>query len=208
MATSRAISATTKSIESLLDRCFSTLQHDDDDAFVGDSPPRAKVVRTEDLAIGTASVHPLIQGSTVSILCHRVEVNRETRPPWAAVSNRDGGVHLPVDLHLLLTAWGTNADAELRMIGATMACLEQHPVLSGPLLDPSGGWSPSDAVYLTVQDLDAEDILRTFDALPADFRLSVAYCARVAVIEAPPIALTPEVTTAVRGLTPSPVPLP
>lgn len=208
MATSSAISAATKSIESLLDGCFAALHAADDEAFVGDSPPSAQVVRTEDFASATDGVHPLIQGSTVSILCHRVEVNRETRPPWSGVGHRDGGVHLPVDLHLLLTAWGTNADAELRMIGATMMCLEQHPVLSGPLLDPAGGWSSADAIYLTVQDLDAEDILRTFDALPASFRLSIAYCARIAVIEAPPVDLAPDVSTVVRGLVPSSVPLP
>jgi hypothetical protein len=89
-----------------------------------------------------------------------------------------------------------------------MQCLEQHPILSGPRLNPIGGWQLGEAVQLLNEDLGTEDVLRTFDTLPSDFRLSVSYCARVARIDAPDEPDHPDVTTVVRGLTPSPVPFP
>jgi hypothetical protein len=51
-------------------------------------------------------------------------------------------------------------------------------------------------------------VLRTFDTLPSDFRLSVSYCLRIARIDAPDEPDHPDVTTAVRGLTANSVPFP
>ena len=96
------------------------------------------------------------------------------RPPWSAVASVDGSVHLPLDIHLLLTPWDSDAEAELRILGATMEILEQHPILSGPGLHPLGGWVPGEAVQILNEDLVTEDVLRTFDTLPSDFRLSVS----------------------------------
>ncbi len=50
-------------------------------------------------------------------------------------------------------------------------------------------------------------MLRTFDTLPTDFRLSVSYVARVIRIDAPDEPDHPDVLTAVRGLVPTPVPV-
>jgi hypothetical protein len=144
----------------------------------------------------------------LSIFCTRVDINRTMRPPWSAVAAGNGSIHLPLDIHLLLTPWDSDPEAELRILGAAMQCLEQHPILSGPRLHPLGEWAPGEAIQILNKDLVTEDVLRTFETLPSDFRLSVAYCARIARIDAPDEPDDPTVMTVVRGLTPSSVPDP
>lgn len=206
MARSTAIAAVALSIQELLNRCFVALDAADADAFR--VRPTARIVRSEDFGnVGAAAANP-IRFPTLSIFCNRIDVNRTMRPTWTAVATADQHIHLPLDVHFLLTAWDTEAEAELRILGATMQCLEQHPILSGPLLHPVGGWAPTESVQLTVRDLGTEDIMRTFDELPSDFRLSVAYLARIARIDAPDLSTNPDVTTVVRGLVPSAVPHP
>ena len=51
-------------------------------------------------------------------------------------------------------------------------------------------------------------MLRTFETLPTDYRLSVSYVARIARIDAPAEPDHPDVLTVVRGLAPSSVPQP
>ncbi len=201
-----AVAATVLSVQARLNRSFAELDTADPDAFR--ARPAARMIRTDDFAnIGGTASSP-IRYPTLSIFCYRVDVNRTMRPPWSAVASVDGSVHLPLDIHLLLTPWDSDPDAELRILGATMQCLEQHPVLSGPNLHPLGRWAAGEAVQILNEDLVIEDVLRTFDALQSDFRLSVSYCARIARIDAPDEPGHPDVTTAVRGLTASSVPYP
>jgi len=206
MGRSTVIAATVLSIQEQLNRCFVELAAADPDAFR--ARPTARIVRTDDFGQIGGSANSPIRFPTLSIFCYRVDVNRTMRPPWSAVAAVDGSIHLPLDIHLLLTPWDSDPEAELRILGATMQCLEQQPVLGGPRLHPLGGWAPGDAVRILNEDLVTEDVLRTFDTLPSDFRLSVSYCARIARIDAPDEPEHPDVTTVVRGLTPSPVPYP
>ena len=172
MANSTSVAAVALSLQELLARCFADLDADDADTFRVLPTPR--VVRSEDFANVGNTPSSVIRFPTLAILCYRVDINRTMRSPWSAVAHVDDTIHLPLDLHFLLTPFDADADAELRILGATMQCLEQHPILSGPRLHPLGGWRPGDAVQLINEDLVTEDVLRTFDTLPTDFRLSVS----------------------------------
>jgi Pvc16 N-terminal domain len=202
---STVIAATALSVRERLNRSFVELDADPD-AFR--ELPIARVVTSDDFGKVGSAADAVIRFPSLSIFCYRVDVNRTMRPAWSGVGAVTGTVHLPLDIHLLLTPWDTDAEAELRILGATLQCLEQHPVLSGPQLFPYGGWAPGESVQLINEDLVTEDVLRTFDTLPSDFRLSVAYCARVVRIDAVDRPDHPPVTTVVRGLTPSSVPQP
>lgn len=206
MANSRAIAAVALSLQDLLNRSFTDLEAIDPDAFR--ALPTARVVGSEDFGQVGSSANSVIRFPSLAIFCFRVDVNRTMRAPWSAVAAADGDIHLPLDVHFLLTPFDSDPEAELRILGATMQCLEQHPVLAGPRLHPLGGWTGHDAVQLVNQDLVTEDVLRTFDTLPSDFRLSVSYLARIARIDAPAEPDHTDVLTAVRGLTPSSVPVP
>lgn len=206
MANSTSIAAVALSLQEQLNRCFTDLQTLDADAFR--ALPTARLVRSDDFGQVGSSASSVIRFPSLAIFCFRVDVNRTMRTPWSAVAHQDQTIHLPLDLHFLLTPFDSDAEAELRILGATMQCLEQHPILSGPRLHPLGGWEARDAIQILNEDLVTEDVLRTFDTLPTDFRLSVSYVARITRIDAPDELHHPDVVTAVRGLTPSPVPIP
>jgi hypothetical protein len=84
-----------------------------------------------------------------------------------------------------------------------MQCLENTPILSGPLLAPAGAWTASEAVQVVLEDVPPDSMFRIFDSLQADFKLSVAYLARVVRIDGVASNLAPEVTTVVAGSAPS-----
>jgi hypothetical protein len=188
----QSISATGKSIERLLDSAFTGL------TFAG-TAARAALVRSEDFdPAATMTARP---GTGISIFLHRVDINGTMRAAWSAVASQDGHIHLPLDLHYLLTPWATNAEDEHLILGMAMETLEARPILSGPLLDPAADWAPGEAIQLIAEDLPTDALMRMFDSLPTSFRLSVGYVARVVRIDAP-VATLPIATTVVTGIAP------
>ena len=206
MAGFGSVAAVALSVREQLNRCFTELDEANENAFR--ARPTARLVQTTDFSRIRADAENPIRFPTLSIFVWRVDINRVTRAPWSAVAAQDGTINLPLDTHLLLTAWDSDAEAELRILGAAMQCLESRPVLAGPRLHPSGDWRPGEAIQVVNEDLVTEDVLRTFETLPTDYRLSVSYVARVARIDAPAEPTHPDVLTVVRGLVPSPVPIP
>lgn len=193
MAGTQSISATGKSIERVLNACFAG------QTFSG-SPARAALLRTEDFdSEATMTSRP---GTGISIFLHHVEINGTMRAAWSAVGSQDDNLHLPLNLHYVLTPWATNAEDEHHILGIAMQCLEARPILRGPLLDATAGWAPDEAIQLVPEDLPGEALLRMFDSLPTNFRLSVGYVARIVRIDAP-VTAAPTVTTMVTGLAPT-----
>jgi Pvc16 N-terminal domain len=150
---------------------------------VPEEKTEAMLVRTEDIDLPSVALRP-----GLSILLYRVDFDKTMRASWAAVSSEDGRAHLPLDLHYLLTAWADNAEHEHQVIGRTMHVLERPGGLSGPLLLPECGWAVDESVQLYLEDMPTEDLMRTFDSLRCEFRLSIPYIARAIVflvIDAP-----------------------
>jgi hypothetical protein len=179
-----------KSLEMVLNAGFSAVP-----PIVGVNA-RAQLIQTEDLDPGS---HFLIR-PTISILLYRVDFNKTMRASWSALGSVDGKAHLPVDLHYLFTAWADNADHEHRLIGRAMQVLEELGSLSGPLLHPTGDWLPNEAVQLYLEDIATDDLMRTFESLVCDFRLSIPYIARVIVVSTPTGEAVPDVLTHVQGM--------
>ncbi|HEY0823770.1 MAG TPA: DUF4255 domain-containing protein [Ramlibacter sp.] len=191
-----AIAAVGKSLERLLAQAFTERPP------VPNKTAKAALIRTEDLAEG--KMKPLIGDYGLSILLYRVDFNKTMRAAWSAVGHADGRGHLPLDLHYLLTPWADNAEHQHMIIGRAMQVLERHAMLSGPMLYapslPAGPTyrdepqpSATDTVQLVLEEISTEALMRTFDSLPSDYRLSVPYVARVARIDtladdlAPPV---------------------
>jgi len=57
-----------------------------------------------------------------------------------------------------------------------------------------------------LEDTPTEWVMRTFDSLPTDFKLSVPYLARVVVLDARETRGAPPATTIVTGMTASATP--
>lgn len=192
MANFQGIAAASQSLERFLTRRFA------------DQPPiegrvtRAVLARTEDFEEGNRPA-----GSALSIFLYRVDVNKSMRAAWSSVASHEQRVRLPLDLHYLLTPWDANAADEQRIIGRTIQCLEETPSLSGPLLGHSGNWQANEAIQICMEDLSTEDVMRTFDSLPVDYKLSLPYVARIVRIDGPVIDRHEEVTTGESHLSPT-----
>jgi Pvc16 N-terminal domain len=198
MADFRSIAAAGRSVERFLNRCF-----DEEEPVPGRST-QAVLVRTSDFEPGNA--HTAIVEPALSIFVYRIDFNRTLRAAWSAVGSQEGRAHLPLDIYFLITPWAENADFELRILGRAMAGLDATPILSGPLLDPLGGWQPGEAIQVCLADLTTEDLMRTFDSLPVDYQLSVLYVARVVTVSERTATPDPAVTTLATGARPGVAP--
>jgi hypothetical protein len=189
-----SLSAVSRSIERFLTASFLA------EPPVGGSTTSARLVRTEDFDPKNLG---LIQKPFLSIFMVRVDFNKTTRAGWSAIGSHDGRSHLPVDLHFLLTPWANDADSELRIIGRAMQALDTTPILSGPLLLGYGELAANESVQIVMEDVATEAVMRTFDSLPTDYKLSVPYIARIVRIDSKVSAASPPVLTVVSGKSPS-----
>ena len=171
MANTLGIASAGESLARYLNHCFAQQQP------VPTAATTAVLVRTEDL--DSSSVSEVIAAPAVSIYLYRVDFNKTMRAAWAGMAMQDGTAHLPLDLHFLMTPWAENANYEYLIAGRVLQCLEDIPILSGPLLDGLGGWAPHDALQICLESLSTEDVMRTFDSLPLDYKLSIPYVARI-----------------------------
>jgi hypothetical protein len=170
---------------------------------VSGSTTSARLVRTEDFDPANLA---LVARPFLSLFAYRVDFNKVTRAGWSAVGHLDGRAHLPVDVHFLITPWANDADSELRIVGRAMQALETTPILSGPLLLPYGDFGPGESVQVVLEDVPTEAVMRTFDSLPTDYKLSVPYIARVVRLDARAAVPVPIVLSVVTGKTPTATP--
>lgn len=195
MANFGSISAVGLSIERFLNASFS-----DDPPLPGGPTTKAILVRTEDFDPSNSTSS--LTRPALSIFLYRVDFNKTMRAGWSAVGHNDGKSHLPVDLHFLLTPWADNAESELLILGRAMQSLETIPIMSGPLLHPSGGFAPNESIQFILEEIGTEAVMRTFDSLPTDYKLSVPYIARVLRIDSKTAAPSPPVLTVATGTAP------
>jgi hypothetical protein len=180
-------------------------------AFVEEQPISRPGPRTQARLVRTTDFQPTLIAQNIgspalSIFLYRIDFNKTMRAAWSAVGSCDGRGHLALDIHLLLTAWADNAEHELRILGRAMQAIETSPLLTGPLLDPTADWAPNDSVQLVLEDISTEAVMRIFDSLPTDYRLSVPYIARILRIDSR-VAIPEEfVGTLVTGMVPEPRP--
>lgn len=191
MANSNAIAAVGLSIQRHLNLCFA------ENEPVDPSRTRAVLVTTNDFE--ETRSRTAIGSPALSIYLYRVDFNKTMRAAWSAVGSVDGRGHLALDLHFLLTPWAENAEFEHRILGRTMECIEMTPILSGPLLHPSSNWTPNESIQLVLEEISTEAVMRTFDSLPTDYRLSVPYIARIVRIDTQRVAPEPPVTSVIGG---------
>lgn len=198
MAGFAGIAGVGRSIERLLNAAFAEEQP------IPGQRTQAVLVRTTDFEPGNVNAN--IGAPALSIFLYRVDFNKTMRAAWSAVGSQDGLGHLAVDLHLLLSAWADNAEFELRILGRAMQAIETMPILNGPLLDPITEWAPNESVQLVLEDISTEAVMRTFDSLPTDYRLSVPYIARIIRIDSRVATSDEIVTTLIVGAVPEPRP--
>jgi hypothetical protein len=125
----------------------------------------------------------------VSIFLQRITTNENFRAATRIQDEPNRQPALFLDLHYLITYWGTSAQAEQTILGWTMQQLQASPILDRSILTPPTIWGLTESIQLVPADLSLEDILRIWDALGPKYRLSISYIARVLRIDR---SITPE----------------
>ncbi len=168
------VAAVGTSLVRFLSHCFAEQQP------VNTAATTVVLARTEDL---DKEEDPLISAPCLSLFLYRLDYNKTMRAAWSSVGHAHGRSFLPLDFHFLMIPWGENAEQEYHILGRTLQCFEDTPILSGPLLDPVTNWSANETIQVCLEDLSTEDVMRTFDSLPIDYKLCVPYVARIMVVE-------------------------
>ena len=124
------------------------------------------------------STAPVPTTDTLGIYLHRISVdptsrNRYLPPPEGRRTPRP---ELPVNLHILLIGWTTHNDVEIAYLSAAMQIIGSAMVLGAAdlvLVDPA--WGDAETVQVLPEDMSTEDLMRLWDSLPGDYRLSTPY---------------------------------
>ncbi len=118
-------------------------------------------------------------GTSLSLYLYRVLINEHVRSQPVARNSSDAPLPLSVDLHFLISIWADSAAAEQTICAWAMSQLHQHPIMDVSSLTEEGGWRNDDVVQIIPAELSNEDLMRVWDALAPDYRLSLSYIARV-----------------------------
>lgn len=120
----------------------------------------------------------------VSVFLYRASVNGAFRNPPGR-SNADGSrdiPKLPVDLHLLLTAWADEPSTQHAVAAWMMRTIEDYPVLSSGMLNRAVGpvFEADEAVELTNDDVPHEEQMHLWELIGGSqpYGLSTPYRAR------------------------------
>jgi hypothetical protein len=196
-----AIAAAAKSLERLLTNRFAV----DVPVNQPGAVTKAVLVSTDDFNVAGSNAN---RPPVLTIFLARVEVDHVMRAAWSAVGADDGRSHLPLDLHFLITPWASNAEHEQRILGSAMRCLDETPVLSGPLLDTThnAGFEVDEALQVVPDDPEPDWLARMWDTMDAHYRLSIPYIVRIVRIDSDAAPAGPPVLSAFAGATPSVVP--
>lgn len=150
---------------------------------LADHPDRTEIDTDLDVQSYTVSDFRTPMTSGVSLLAFRIDVDGTLRTPEPAPD--EFGVRrlaqLPIDLHLLLTAWGRDASVQLAVAAWMMRVLADHSVLDAGRLNAvaPGTFDADESVTLQPSAIPSEDLLRLWELLgPTSFQLSVPYLVR------------------------------
>jgi hypothetical protein len=119
----------------------------------------------------------------VSVFLHRITIDDNFRSATRIPDDPNKKALLYLNLHYLITYWGTDPQAEQTILGWTMQQLHKAAILDNSILTPASIWEPTESVQIVPADLSLEDILRIWDALGPKYRLSLCYIARVVRID-------------------------
>ncbi len=120
--------------------------------------------------------------TTLSLLLYRIQSNehlRQARP--TPFSNRRPP--LALDLEYLLTVWSKAPGDEHVILTWAMRQLQLHPILDGSTLRGDASWKPTEKIEIIPAELTLEQMARIWDRMHSSYRLSVAYTARLVLVE-------------------------
>ena len=119
----------------------------------------------------------------VLMFLYRASINQHLRNVGRTLAPGARPVPLSVDLHYLFTFWAPSAENEQLLLAWTMRQLHTVPVLDASILSTEAAWTSEDVIQLIPEEIPTEDLMRIWDTLEPDYRLSLSYIARVVRID-------------------------
>jgi hypothetical protein len=119
----------------------------------------------------------------VLLLLHRVGISPHLRNSGQFSSREKSALPVTLDLHYLFTFWASSAENEQLVLAWTLRELQMTPLLDLSVLSKEAGWTAEETVHLSPEDISSEEMTRIWDSLQPNYRLSVAYIARVVRID-------------------------
>lgn len=124
-----------------------------------------------------------VSTNTLGIYLHRISVDpvasaRTMPSPRAGLPRQ---AELVLNLHLLLIALKAVAAAEASLLGWAMQQIGNALDLDHGVLvsaEPDAQWHPDESLQVFPEPMDTEDLLRIWEGLPSDYRLSSTYVIR------------------------------
>lgn len=173
MASFRAISGIGEAVIELLRTGY------DPDEF--NNTAEFKVFTSQDFTDKTIS-------NGASLFVYRIFCNGAFRTPPSRISDQGArfDTQLPIEVHFLVTIWGTQASFQNELAGWIMRLLEDTPILPASFLNSSvpGVFHDDETVDIILAELRTEDLFRIWDVLGLNaYQLSIPYVARVVKID-------------------------
>ena len=124
----------------------------------------------------------------VGLYLHRISVDRDggNRYLQPRTVQETPQPELPVNLHLLLIAWTDTTMNEAPLLGWAMqqigSAIEFDAThLGARTRDPA--WGESDTLRIAPEEMSIENLMRVWDGLPGEYRLSASYSVRTIRLE-------------------------
>jgi hypothetical protein len=134
---------------------------------------------------------PMSEG--ISLYLYRISINTDNRnlPPRMDSDGKRYRPSLPVDLHYLLIPWAQTSVKQQWLIAWAMRTLENIPILSAEIMNyyaTTGApgesvFHPNETVELVCEPISLQEIVNIWDAFKPNLQLSVAYVARMILLD-------------------------
>jgi len=83
-----------------------------------------------------------------------------------------------------MSFWAESGENEQLALAWTMRQLHTVPVLDSSILSREAAWAAEDLVQLIPAEISTEELMRIWDTLEPNYRVSLSYIARVVRIDA------------------------
>lgn len=124
--------------------------------------------------------------SGASIFLYRVLPNLSQRNPAGRLlpNGQRYFNKLALDLHLILTIWGSDPGTQNRLVGWVLRTLEDYPVIPAAILNigsDSEIFAGDEAIELILSEIDSDELLQLWDMLGNGdlyYQISIPYLVR------------------------------
>ena len=190
MATYRAVTGVLTALKDVLDARISDLA--------------AEMTNPSVVLLGSQQLRDDPTGNMLGIYLHRISVDPYGRNRYLP-PQRPGNAprpELPVNLHILLVGRSLSASAEITLVAWAMQSIGAAMELDAAhmaAIDPN--WSSQERLQIIPEEMSTEDLMRVWDSLPGDYRLSSPYLVKTLRLEpVDPVTQGPPVTSIVLPL--------